>query len=174
MRNLAKLILVGSLSLFGGSNCFAEVPSFLDITIGGEYPLPIDWSKSRSNNPSPTEQFRAPNKGKYSSLFPEYEVSVLRENNQIAMITAERTMVNVKTCVQESEKLRGQLAKEFPTLEWEPQQQIFGSDKSNYFYKVTCTRKGGSPFWELHYQARGKLQDELLKSAWNRFIGRRR
>ena len=171
MKNPATCLLAVALAIFGSSKSFAEVPSFLEIEIGGEYPLAVDWSKISSNDPRPTEQFRAPNWGKYSSLFPEYEVAILRENNRVAIVTAERTMESFRTCVEAAEKFRAQFTLEFPALQWNEEQQTYATENGNAFYKVTCKRTGGSPFWQLHYQARGKQQDEQLKAAWGKFLG---
>ena len=170
MKKSTTFLLAGALAILGSNKCFAEVPGFLEIEIGGEYPLAVDWSKIGSNDPRPTEQFRAPNRGKYSSLFPEYEVAILRENNRIAIVTAERTMESLGACMEAAEKFRGQFIVEFPALQWNQEQQTFESENGNAFYKVTCTRTGGSPFWQLHYQARGKQQDKQLRAAWSKFL----
>ena len=171
MMNQARYFLLSAL-LSLSPVCFAAVPGMLDVTVGGKYPFPVDWSKVSPSRPTPTEQFKAPNHGPYSELFPEYQVSVLRETNQIAFITAERVMVDLRQCTDQFNKLKDSLANHFTDLRWNANGRAFESETSNEFFKIGCTRSGGSPFWVLEYQARGKEQDSILKAAWEKYLGR--
>ena len=129
-----------------------------------------DWTKYGTVGPRPSESFRAPNQGKYSYLFPEYEVTISRINKRILSIAAERTMESHSACNEAADKFRNQLHTEYPELEFDHEQNTFESQNGNEIYFVTCTRAGVSPFWLLQYIAFGKQQNEESREAWAEFI----
>jgi hypothetical protein len=91
-----KIVLAGLIVLFTSFHALGSdtYPSLLDVKIGEPFGHPNGHEKKDNNRP--TTQFRVPNYGRTSGLFPEYQISYLNKNNSVSIVTAESVFTSIK------------------------------------------------------------------------------
>jgi hypothetical protein len=107
-------------------------------------------------------------------LFPEYEVVITRETDQISIITGRKVFETMALCDKSAAIVKGWVADKFPALEYSDEQPNYSSDKENVFVNVGCSYTDDDPYPTLELQIRGKKQDTKLKEAWGRFFEKKR
>jgi hypothetical protein len=173
-----KNILIGLIvSLSSFHACGGEVyPSLFDVQIG----KPFDHPRGQENKDinRPTTQFRVPNYGKTSVLFPEYQVSYLNKNYSVSIVTAESVSKSMTECMHKKEEALKLLKPAFPKYSPTPQEKSnlggsneFSASDENTYFVFQCQQSYG-PFSTLHIQFRGVAQDKELKDAWNAFFNK--
>lgn len=137
-------------------------------------PFPDPYNELRLGRNKPITQFKVPNYGDESKIFPEYEVVILDSNKNVVIVTAElvtRSDIECKKLLKEFEKYSQEKFPDYKIEDSDNSKRVgfgekrFYKDSENTYYNLTCIGKTG-PFITLHYQIRGLIEDEQLKLAW--------
>jgi len=118
----------------------------------------------------PTIQFRVPNSGVSQSIYPEYDVAILRANNEIVIISGERVYKDELTCEKNKKVVLNWITQIIPNSKLDQTTKFYSSKQSNIKASLSCIYNNESPYPTLRLQLRGKKQDKSLKSAWQTFF----
>ena len=152
------------------TNNALAAPDMLSISIGGEFPDKSSFKNQGSEKPRPILQFRVPNSGESKQLFPEYEVAILRSNNEISIISGRSVYADLPDCEKNKDIAASWVAKVIPNAKLSSQTRVYGSESSNVFASLSCSYRDESPYPVLELQFRGKKQDKNLEVAWQSYF----
>ncbi len=173
---IVKIIITGVLLLSFSANATDKkvYPSLLEVQIGTIFSHPRATENKDINRP--TTQFRVPNYGVTSEVYPEYEVAYLNSSNSVVIVTANITTEGIKECLALKNRVLSLVKEKYPNHKSTPYQNSqLKSDKeysepgNNTYYVLNCQRRYG-PFHTLHLQVRGIKEDAILKKAWGKFF----
>ena len=152
-------------------------PNLDAINIGEAFPHPNANAFPESDRP--TTQFRVPNYGDTSELFPEYEVVILNSTKEVVVVSARISVTTSQACKEKLENFRKHLDENFKNYSQASEDEIdikgltaYTHNGENSYYTIDCIRSHG-PFWNLEYQIRGKNEDKELNASWEQFFKNR-
>ena len=171
-----KISLITLMLIFSSNFTFAAeiYPSLLVVKIGEVFDHP-QWAERKDNN-RPTTQFRVPNYGKTKTLFSEYSVAILNSTNHVSIVTAEAVLADINECSDKKKLILNWVKDKFPSHISIPREKShldgdneYGAANTNMYYVINCQASYG-PFWSIHFQMRGTVEDQSLNAAWSKFL----
>ncbi|WP_299769942.1 hypothetical protein [uncultured Pseudoteredinibacter sp.] len=160
-----KLLVTAIFLMFFSAAALASAPGILNVKIGAVFPIKAKNHETHKNG-RPTIQFRVPNSGVTKEVFPEYEVTILRDGYEVAIVTARKSFFDIKSCDDSQTKALAWLKKVIPNPKLDSDGHTYIDSNVNTFATLSCSYKGASPFPELQLQFRGVAQDGKLEKAW--------
>ena len=115
----------------------------------------------------PTTQFRVPNYGDTSDLFPEYEVVILNSTKDVVIVSARFAVETSQACEEKLEKFRGHLSKRFKNYNQASEGELkitgltaYTLNGENSYYTIDCSRSYG-PFglWSINFAGKMKMKN---------------
>lgn len=151
----------------------AGTPDLFSIRIGEAFPKKSQF-ESDDPNRRPTIQFKVPNSEKSASLFPEYEVAIVRSTGHVSIITAAKVFETMESCQQGKDQANELVTEAYPNHKLSPQDFKYHLQSSNVYITLACSYINESPYPMLELQFRGKKEDITLKQAWEGYFQGRR
>ena len=165
-----KLNFIPLFLLFLPQASLAAPPSMLDLAIGSEFPDKSPFKNQESDLPRPTIQFYVPNSGKSQKLFPEYEVAILRSNNEVLIISGRKVFKTMEDCENAQKTASIWITEVIANSTLSQKTRMYESKSGNTIASLNCSYRGHGPYPILELQFRGKKQNENLKAAWESYF----
>ncbi len=147
---------------------FAKVPDFLSAKMGTPFPgtTPIETSNVLT---APSYYFMVPNSGETATIFPEYKVAILKNTNNVSVISASRIFKDMSACEKSLAVVKSWIPKYYPGLTFSAEEEKFDAPSSNIYIELKCYIKEHNPFPTLEIIIFGRKENLESLKAWENY-----
>ena len=145
----------------------------LTIELDSPFPAEVKY-RSTTDDAKPIIQFKAPNSGVLESIFPEFEVQVLRENNNVFVVSGERAYETRELCEKAMVIVKEYISDVLPNAYYDEIRRLYISSDTAIVSALHCGIPKDSPFTILEWHFRDTKYDRLVENAWSDYFASKR